>query len=199
MKLIILSLTAVCLLHAQAVQIADTIGKGKKVLFVSPSALVVKSFTTLSYSFAQVGYGINDRADVYAGASETVAFGQKQTAIIGGANILLFRTGSVSVSAYNQIGAALNRRSDSATATLYSAVLMSWTLDPKRPNRPTPYTGYSVFLPLGNAGEKLFTPPKPVHNIPVGVMIPRGNLSFFAEYGFGKKQQTLSVGVGYVF
>jgi hypothetical protein len=199
MKLIFMFTIAVLSLHAQAVQIADTIGKGKKVLFVSPSAIVAKDFTTLAYSFAQVGYGVSTRADVYVGASENVVFGQKQTAIIGGANVTLFRPGPVSVSAYNQVGTALNRRKDAATATLYSALLVSLTLNEKKPNRPTPYTGYSVLVPLGNTEGKVFTPSEPMHNIPIGIMIPRGHWALFAEYGFGKKQQTVSMGVGYVF
>jgi hypothetical protein len=181
--------------NAQVQSTAETMGKGKFAAFVSANAIVVKDFTTMSFSSAQLWYGLTNRADVFAGTSETTLLGQEQTAVMVGGNINLLKSKVLSLSAFNTLSAPLNRRRDACGATWFTALVVS-----KDFKKLTPYGGYAVTLPLGHVEGKLFTPAEPMHNIPVGFAKPIGKHIFvFAEYNFGRKQQVAGLALAYTF
>ncbi|MCL5667067.1 MAG: hypothetical protein M1383_04835 [Patescibacteria group bacterium] len=190
--MVLLALTM--LANAQTLITADTMGKGKTAAFVSANALMVKDFTTQTFSTAQVWRGVTDRIDVFGGVSETTALGQAQTAISGGANINLLKTKLMNISTFQTVSTPLNRRKDAAAAIWFVAGVVSHDF-----HAATLYGGYSATVPLGHAADKLFTPPGVVHNWPIGIAIPKGKFLVFAEYNFGKQVQTGGLGVACTF
>jgi len=186
-----------CDAHAQTLTTAETLGKGKSSVLVASNAIIVKDFTTLSYSFAQGVYGVGNKVDAYGGVGITTAFGQAQASLTGGANINLLKSKKVSMSTFNLLTIPLNRRVDAATVTWFTAVVASRDLHLKKLGL-VGYTGYSVTVPVGhNLADKLFTPPSPVYNIPIGVLIPKGKFGLFVEGDYGRQVKTVSVGLAY--
>jgi hypothetical protein len=191
-------LVSAMLATAQIEVTAETMGKGKVAAFVSTNAIVAKDFTTLSFSTAQVWYGLNNRLDVFAGASETIALGQKQTAVQVGGNLTLLKGKGWALSTFHVLNTPLNRRSDSSDVLWLAAAVVSKNLT-IHGFAFTPYSGYAVTVPLGNVDDKLFTPAEPMHNVPLGVMVPKGKFAFFAEFNFGRRQQIGGGGLAYTF
>ena len=177
---------------AQTLVTADTLGQGKFSGFAATNALRVKGFTTLGLSMAQVWYGDTDRADVFAGASDTVAFGQHQAALMAGGNLNLLKTKQVSVSTFHALSVPLTRREDACGLSWFAAVVASRSF-----GKLTAYTGYSATIPLGNTADKLFTPAQTVHNVPLGVFIPKGKWGLFVEYDYGPRVQAVGVGMSF--
>ncbi len=173
---------------------ADTMGKGNDAMFISSNALVVKDYGTLTVTTLQYWRGLTNRVDAFAGITLTTAFGQQQASVTGGANINLLKTKLVSVSAFNTLATPLHRRQDASAATWFAAGVVSHDF-----HVATLYTGYSATVPIGHTADKLFTPPSVVHNVPVGIAIPKGKLLVFVEYNFGKAVQTAGLGVAYTF
>lgn len=180
--------------NAQTLNVAETSGKGKWGAFVGSNALLIKDFTTAAYSWGCGVYGLNNRTDVYAGVASTTLLGQTQNAAMVGWNVNLLKSKVVSVSNFTLVTTPVHKRSEASEAVVFTSVVVSKNL-----GKVTPYSGYSVTLPIGDKADKLFTPPSPVHNIPVGVMIPKGKLAFFTEYNYGRTTKTLGVGLGYAF
>ena len=177
---------------SQVLVTADTLGQGKLAGFAATSALRVKGFTTLGLSMAQVWYGASNRADVFAGASDTAVYGQHQAALMAGGNLNLLKTKLVSVSTFHALSVPLTRREDACGLSWFASVVASRSL-----GRVTAYTGYSANLPLGNTADKLFTPAQPVHNLPFGVFIPKGRWGLFVEYDYGPRVQAVGLGVSF--
>lgn len=174
--------------------VADTMGKGKIAAFVSANAVVMKDFTTASFSNAQLWYGLTNRVDAFVGASEITLLGQEQTAVTIGGNVNLFKSKILSLSSFNTLSAPVNHRADACGTIWFTALVVS-----KDFKKLIPYGGYAVTVPLGQVEGKLFTPPKLTHNFPLGVMIPKGKFAFFAEYNFGRQQQIGGLAVAYTF
>jgi len=196
-KLILSFMGLAMFAQAQTLTTAETIGKGKSSVLLASSALVVKDFTTLSFSFVQGVYGVHPKVDLYGGVNVTTALGQAQTSVTGGANINLLKSKVVSVSAFNLLTTPVNRRSDASAATWFLAAVVSRDLHVSKLGL-TGYAGYSATVPLGRKLEdKLFTPPSPVYNLPVGVVIPKGKFAIFAEYNYGRTVKAASLGLAY--
>lgn len=170
---------------------ADTLGKGKVSYFATSNALVVKDFTTLSLSMGQVWYGLNNKTDIFAGVSDTAVFGKHQFAMMGGANINLIKSKTVSISTFHTLSVPMNRRADGGPLWFASVVAS------RNIGKVVGYTGYSANIPLGKSADKLFTPADVVHNIPIGIAIPKGKWMIFAEYNFGKTVQTAGIGISW--
>ncbi len=177
--------------NGQTMVTADTSGKGKVSYFTATNALAVKDFTTLSLSMGQVWYGVNNRVDVFAGVSDTAVFGKHQVAAMIGGNINLLKSKTVSVSTFHALSAPVTRR-DEGSPLWFASVVASRNI-----GKVVGYTGYSANVPLGNSANKLFTPTGIVHNIPVGIAIPKGKWMWFVEYNFGKTTQTAGIGISF--
>ena len=175
----------------QTMVIAETIGKDKISYFVATNALVVKDFTTLSLSMGQVWYGLNNKVDVFAGASDTAVFGKHQMAGMFGSNINLLKIKNVSISTFHTLSVPVTRRAE-GTPLWFASVIASRNI-----GKVVGYTGYSANIPLGNSADKLFTPASPVYNLPVGIAVPKGKYLVFVEYNFGKQVQTVGIGISW--
>ncbi len=175
----------------QTMVTAETLGKGKVSYFAAANALRVKDIATLSLSMGQVWYGATDKVDVFGGISDTTAFGQHQFAGMAGANINLLKTKAVAISTFHTLSAPMNRRADGSP--LWFAALVA----SRNFGKLAGYTGYSANIPLGNTADKLFTPADVVHNIPVGLAIPKGKWMWFVEYNFGKTTQAFGLGLSW--
>ena len=177
--------------HCQIMVTGETLGKGKISYFAAANALRVKDIATLSLSMGQVWYGATDKVDVFGGISDTTAFGQHQFAGMAGANINLLKTKAVAISTFHTLSAPMNRRAD-GSPLWFAAVVASRNI-----GKVVGYTGYSASVPLGNSADKLFTPASTVHNIPLGVAIPKGKYLVFVEYNFGRRVQTFGIGISF--
>jgi len=195
MNFIVLTSFFVLSLTAQTLNIANTVGAGKQGGFASSNILVVKDFTTLPYSFGSFYYGLSDRVDLYAGASTTTVLGQTQNAVFGGANVNVLKTRYVRGSSYTLVSTPLNKRDMATGATVFTAAILSKTIT--ETSKFVPYVGYSTTIPIGNAQDKLFTASSTVHNIPVGLMIPKGKMAYFVEYNYGPAVQSVGIGVSF--
>lgn len=182
--------------HAQTLTTAETMGKGKKAIFFSSNVLNARDFATLGYSYAQVVYGLTDRADLYVGPGFITVFDRTQGSMGIGANTNILKSKVVSISTYNLVSLPLNSRRDGATL-LFSSQVISRTFKISRYSF-SGYTGWSFLAPLGrNRAEKLFTPPHTFHFVPLGLMLPLGKrVAVFAEYNHGNPLRTKSFGVG---
>jgi len=130
--------------------------------------------------------------DLYGGVSATTVVGQTQTQLGGGANVNIVKTKFVRLSDYFILSMPITRRVDSCDLTVFNSVIVSKTL-----GKVTPYLGWSATIPLGNTADKLFSGPSTVYNVPVGIMIPKGKLAYFAEYNFGQTVRTVGFGVSF--
>ena len=194
MKLIIATLFLASCANAQVLNIADTLGKGKVGVFAGTSALLVRDFTTINWSFAEAIYGVNDRFDVYAGMSTTTLLGQTQVAPVVGANINILKSKVVNVSLFNILAIPMHRRQESSKVAWFTSVVASRTIQTGDYSWYA-YTGYSAYVPIGNRANTLFTPPGPVHNAPLGVAMPIGKWMIFAEYNLGGVQKIAAIGL----
>jgi len=140
----------------------------------------------------QMWYGLTNKADVFAGASDTAVFGKHQAAAMLGGNINLLKSKAISISTFQVLFIPLNRRADACSTLWFAAFIAS-----KNFGKVTGYTGYSANIPIGNTADKLFTPAKTVHNLPIGIFIPKGKWGYFVEYNYGPQVQTLGVGVSF--
>lgn len=194
MKLVIVMLFAVFCASAQVLNIADTLGKGKVGVFTGTSALLVRDFTTINWSFAEAIYGVSDRVDVYAGVSTTTLLGQTQAAPVVGANINILKSKVVNISLFNILSIPAHRRNESSKVAWFTSVIASRAIQTGEYSWYA-YTGYSAYVPLGNRANTLFTPPGPVHNVPLGVALPAGRWMIFAEYNLGGVQKVAAIGI----
>lgn len=186
--IIIGAMKTVC---GQTMVTGETIGKGKISYFTATNALVVKDFTTLSLSMGQVWYGVNNRVDVFAGASDTAVFGKHQIAMMTGANINLLKSKGVSLSTFHALSVPVTRRAE-GTPLWFASIVASRNI-----GKVVGYTGYSANIPIGDSTDKLFTPANVVHNVPIGIAIPKGKWMIFVEYNFGKTVQTAGIGISF--
>lgn len=184
--------------NAQTLTTAQTIGKGKRAIFFSSNALQVKEFATLGYSYGQAIFGINDRLDLYVGPGFTTVFGRGQASVGVGANTNLLKSDVVSISTYNILSTPLNARRDGSSLLYFSSLVVSKNFKVLGYGF-SGYTGYSLLAPIGkNRAEKLFTPPRTFHFVPVGVMFPLGKrFAVFVEYNHGNPLRTKSLGIAY--
>lgn len=188
--LIALLLTAIAG-YGQTMVTADTLGKGKTAGFAAANALLAKDFATMSLTMAQGWYGLNNKVDVFAGASDTAVFGKHQVAGMFGGNINLLKSKAIGISTFHAFSVPINRRRD-GNPTWFAAVVAS-----KNFGKVTGYTGYSANIPLQNSTGKLFTSDNTVYNLPIGILIPKGKWGYFIEYDYGSQVKTFGVGISF--
>jgi len=195
LALLVLALTPAA--HSQTMTTAETLGRGKSAVFASANALVVKDYTVLTSDYVQWIHGLNNRVDFYGGLGVTTALGQAQANVSGGANINLVKSRIVSVSSYDLLTTAVHRRNDSSAALFFTSIVVSRNFTAGK-TLITPYSGYSWLIPLGTGGvDRLFTPPTTFHNVPLGLAITAGKLTWFVEYNLGRRLRTGGVGIAW--
>ncbi len=178
----------------------ETGGKGSQSIMVSANAIVPRNYTVLANAWAQYGYGLANRADLFASYGNITAFGQTQHYASVGLNLGLVKRqrAGVDLSFYNNASIPFNRRHQSCTVLLNSAVIASRPVKWGR-RSVTPYGGFNRLHPLEHRADKVFTPGKVVHSLIVGVAVPLSSaVTLFLEYNPGHLQHSAGAGVLYV-
>lgn len=185
---------------AQVLITGETGGAGGQAVMVTANRLAPKDFGTLANFWAQYGYGLSDRVDVFAVYGRISVFGDSQQYVGGGSNISLFkrRGHGLDVSFFTNATVPVTRRDQAATALATLALVAS---------RPvtlgsivmTPYGGFNTLLPIGHRERGVFTPVEALHTGIAGLAVPIDKAwSAYAEYNPGPGLQSAGVGILYV-
>ncbi len=198
-KTVFLAMLAAAL-QAQTLNVPTTSGTDKVTAFIGPNLILTEGLPKVAFSYGCVAYGINNRVDAYGCVTHTTTTGRTQFTATPGFNVNFIKSKYGNLGTFQLLNVPVNRRGDGAV-TYFAALLGSWDLKVKK-FAYSPYVGLSSLVPLGQAAGKLFTPPDPVLNVPVGIAVPVGKLTFLAEYGIpvrfrGSATKTVGVGLAY--
>ena len=186
--------------RGQVLVTGETGGAGGQAVVLAGNLLSVKDFANLGNFWAQFGYGVSDRVDVFATYGNTEVFGEIQHYVGGGSNISLLRRAQrgLDLSFFNAASVALTRRDEACTLFVTLAFVAS---------RPvtlgsvaiTPYGGFNTVVPIGQRDLGVFTPVETLHTGIVGVAIPfHKTWQAFVEYDPGPKLRAAGVGLVYI-
>ena len=192
-----LGLLAPEMAEAQVLLTGENGGKGSQSIMVSANAIVPRDYTVLANAWAQYGYGLANRADLFVSYGNITAFGWTQHYASLGLNLGLVkrRRAGVDLSFYNNATFPFNRRDQACTVLLYSAVVASRPVKLGRRSF-TLYGGFSRLHPIGHHADKVFTPGEVVYSGIAGVAIPLSStLTLFLEYNPGHSQPSAGAGV----
>lgn len=181
---------------AQVIGTGETSGKGVKSLLIAPGVIPVKDAGVYSYTFAVYTQGLTERLDVFAGPTLTTYQGKQQYGITGGFAYQLFKSEVVNVATLNYLSAPFTHRTEACRFSWYPSVVASRKLA----KGITPYGGYAANIPFGNnKPNKIFSGDTVTHFVPMGVMVPVGNVAVYSEFDYHKTQKVFSVGIAYTF
>jgi hypothetical protein len=176
---------------------AETGGAGSHALAVSANRIAPKDFGTLDNFWAQYGYGLTDRADVFAQYGNISVFGETQHYVAAGANVGVLRRdqAGVDVSFFSSVSTPVTRRDQAAT------VLGTFALVASRPIPigsfvVTPYGGMETVAPAGHRDRGIFTPVETLHAGIVGAAVPlRKDWTAYFEYNPGSNLRSAGAGI----
>lgn len=183
--------------RGQVLITGETGGSGAQSVVVTANLLSVKDFATLHNFWAQYGYGLADRADIFAAYGAIRVFGETQHYVGAGSNISLLqrRRHGLDVSFFNNVTVPLTRRKEASTLLATIAFVAS------RPVKlgslvVTPYGGIESVAPVGHRARGVFTPIETLHAGVVGVVLPlHKTWTALVEYNPGPKLRSGGVGV----
>jgi len=172
-------------------------GSGAQAVVVTANLISVKDFGTLKNFWAEYGYGLTDRVDIFAAYGVITVFGETQHYIGGGSNIGLLqrRRHGLDVSFFNNVSVPLTRRDEAAT------LLGTFAFVASRPVKIgavslTPYGGFEAVVPIGHRDRGVFTPVETLHAGIVGVAIPLAKTwAAFVEYDPGPRLRSGGAGI----
>lgn len=193
-------LAGIATARGQVLVTGETGGSGGQAVVVAANLLAPKDFDTLANFWAQYGYGLADRVDVFAAYGNISVFGETQHYVGVGSNIAILRRARqhLDLSFFNNASLPVTRRNQAAT------VLVTLALVASRPVKVgstvlTPYGGFNTLLPVGQRAAGVFTPVETLHTGIIGVAVPVNRAwSAYAEYNPGPHLQCAGVGVAYV-
>ena len=185
--------------RGQVLVTGETGGAGGEAVVLAANLLSAKDFANLGNFWAQFGYGLSDRVDVFAAYGNTTVFGELQHYVGVGSNIGVLRRGrhGVDLSFFNNASVAVTRRNEACTLFVMLALVAS---------RPvtigsvvvTPYGGFNTVVPIGQRALGVFTPVETLHTGIVGVTVPlHKTWSAYVEYDPGPKLRSAGVGLAY--
>ncbi|MFH0890748.1 MAG: hypothetical protein V1856_01810 [Candidatus Liptonbacteria bacterium] len=179
-----------CTAEAQVLNVAETLGRGKRAVFFSENRLYIEG-DEINVVYGQYTLGLSDRLDVCLAVGQTRIYGDGQMYLAVGENWNLFTWHGWSVSAYNMISVPLERRQEASLALLNAMLIMSLRLN----NHVAFYSGMNSLWPIGRAERGVFTPPSKKFNLPLGTAISwsESRWTTFMEADLGRLR---SVGVG---
>jgi hypothetical protein len=174
-----LTLLVVCWLagavasSGQVLLTGETGGSGTQAVAGAANLISPRDFGKLANFWAQYGYGLTDRIDLFAAYGNTTVFSETQHYVGGGSNIGIFRRGrhGLDISLFSNASVPMTRRDQAATVLVTLAVVAS---------RPVnlgsvvlvPYGGYEALVPVGHRARGVFTPVETQHTGIAGVAIP---------------------------
>jgi hypothetical protein len=181
----------------QVLVTGETGGSGAQAVMVTANLISVKDFGTLKNFWAEYGYGLTDRVDIFANYGVIRVFGETQHYVGGGTNIGLLqrRRHALDVSFFNNVTVPLTRRDEAAI------VLGTFAFVASRPVKVaslslTPYGGFEALVPIGHRARGVFTPVETLHAAIVGVAIPLDKTwAAFAEYDPGPRLRSGGAGI----
>jgi len=176
---------------------AETGGAGNQAVTVAANRLAPSDSGRLANLWAQYGYGLTDRVDVFALYGNVTVFGETQHYGGVGSNIALIgrHAHGLDVSFANNLTLPLTRHDQASTALLTIALVASrpFTI---RSLVITPYGGLSALVPVGQRSAGVFTPPETTRTGVAGIVIPlRPTVSAYAEYDAGPSLRSAGVGL----
>jgi len=172
-------------------------GSGVQAVVVTANLISVKDFGTLKNFWAEYGYGLTDRVDMFAAYGVISVFGETQHYFSGGTNIGLLqrRRHGLDVSFFNNVSVPLTRRDEAAT------LLGTFAFVASRPVKigslsVTPYGGFEALVPIGHRARGVFTPVETLHAAIAGAAIPLGKTwTAFVEYDPGPRLRSGGAGI----
>ena len=181
----------------QVLLTGETGGSGSQAVAAAVNLISVKDFSTLTNVWAQYGYGLTDRVDLFAAYGNISVFGETQHYVSVGSNLgmLQRRRHGLDVSLYNNASIPLTRRNEAA------AILVTLALVASRPVTlgslvVTPYGGLEAVVPVGDRARGVFTPVETLYAGIAGVAVPvHKNWTVFAEYNPGPTLRSGGVGI----
>jgi hypothetical protein len=197
MPVLVLWLASAVTSSAQILLTAETGGAGSQAVTVSANRIAPKDFGTLDNFWAQYGYGLTDRVDVFGLYGNISVFGGTQHYVGAAANISVLRRGQawVDVSCFSGVSAPITRREEAA------AVLGTLALVASRPIQlgsvqVTPYGGIETVVPAGHRDRGIFTPVEILHAGIVGAAVPlRKDWTAYVEYNPGSNLRSAGAGI----
>jgi len=186
--------------QAQALITGENGGRGSQAIMVTANALFPKDYTVPANFWAQYGYGLANRIDVFASLGNITVYGKTQHYSAFGSNIGLIKRdrAGLDVSFYNNLSVPFNRQ-DQASTVLWNSAFVGSRPVQTSDRLITLYGGFSVLAPLGNRSDKIFTPPVTIYSGILGVALSLNKgVTLFFEYNPGSLQQSTGVGALYV-
>jgi hypothetical protein len=197
----LISLLFVCVgvvpASGQVLLTGETGGSGAQAVVVTANLISVKDFGTLKNFWAEYGYGLTGRVDIFAAYGVISVFGETQHYVSGGSNIGLLqrRRLGLDVSFFSNVTVPITRRNEAAT------LLGTFAFIASRPVKIgavflTPYGGFEAVVPIGHRDRGVFTPVETLHAGIVGVAIPLGKTwAAFVEYDPGPRLRSGGAGI----
>jgi hypothetical protein len=181
----------------QVLLTGETGGSGSQAVAVTASFIAQKDFGNLTNLWAQYGYGLTDRVDIFAAYGDITVFGQLQHYVGIGSNIAVLkrRRDQVDVSFFSNVSLPLTRREQAATVLVTLAVIASRPVQLGAAHI-TPYGGLETIVPVGDRARGIFTPIETLHAGVFGIAVPlHKTWAAYAEYNYGENLRSSGVGI----
>ncbi len=152
---------------------AETGGGGSHAIAVAANRIAPDDFDALGNFWAQYGYGLNDRIDLFAVYGNINVFGDMQHYGATGANLNILRRArsGIDLSLLGGVSTPITRRDEAAV------VLGTFALIASRPAKLgsltiTPYGGIESVVPISHRARGIFTPVDTEYAAIVGISVP---------------------------
>lgn len=172
-------------------------GSGAHNVAATANLISPKAFATFTNVWAQSGFGLTDRVDVFAAYGAIRVFGQTQHYVGIASNIGVLRRSrhGLDVSLSSNVSVPLTRRDQAATLLVTLAVIASRPVNIGS-LQLTPYGGFEAVAPVASRARGVFTPVETLHAGIVGVAIPlQKPWTAYAEYNPGPNLRSGGVGM----
>jgi hypothetical protein len=194
---LVLWLAGAATANGQILLTAETGGAGSHAIAVAANRIAPDDFDALGNFWAQYGYGLTKRVDVFAVYGNINVFGDTQHYGAIGANVNVLRSArsGIDVSLFGGVSTPITRRDEAAV------VLGTFALIASRPTRLgsltiTPYGGIEMLVPAGHRARGIFTPIDTEYAGIVGMSVPvRGNWAAYVEYDPGLNLRSAGFGI----
>lgn len=157
----------------QVLLTAETLGSGSQTVAASANLIAPEDFGTLVNFWAQYGYGVADRVDVFAAYGNISVFDETQHYVAVGSSIGMLRRDrhGLDVSFFSNVSTPLTRRDQAALLFGTFALIAS------RPLQVgsivvTPYGGLEAVVPAGHRARGIFTPVETLFAGIAGLAVP---------------------------
>lgn len=184
----------------QALMTGETGEKGARSIVISANAIAVEGFGILTNNWVQYGLGWSNCVDACFGYGNIAVFGRSQSYAAFTSNIGLLRRSraGLDVTLYNNVSIPINRRQETSSILLGSALIASRPVTVGRRSL-TLYGGAIRQTPI-EVAEPVFPPISAVYNRVAGVSIALGKpTAILFEFSPGTVQRSGGMALVYAF